>query len=68
VRALFHVVCLIGVHEPQLDVAEIAQAEGPVCLLDSELDELALDVDVVAPCLLRVGDDHIDDNVLRLCG
>ena len=48
VRALFDVVGLIGMHEPQLDVAEIAQAEGLVGLLDGEVDKLALDVGVVA--------------------
>ena len=33
-------------------------------LLDGEIDQLAPDVGVVARGLLRVGDDHVDDDVL----
>ena len=40
-RALFHVVRLIGVRDTQCDVAEIAQTEGSVCFFDGKLDELA---------------------------
>ena len=65
VRALLDVVGLIGVHEPQLDVAEIARAERLVGLLDGEVDQLALDVGVVGRRLLGVGDDHVDDDVVR---
>ena len=41
-------------------------AEGLVGLLDGEIDELALDIGVVARRLLGVGDDHIDDDVVGL--
>ena len=68
VRALFHVVGLIGVHQPQLDVADAALAEGLVGLLDGEIDQLALHVGVVARRLLGVGDDDVDDDVVGLRG
>ena len=44
VRAFLDVVGLVGVHQPQLDVADAALAERLVGLLDGEIDQLALDV------------------------
>ena len=55
-------------NEPQPDVTEVAQAEGPVRFLDGEIDKLVFDVGVVARCLLRVGDNHINDDVIRFRG
>ena len=66
VRALFDVVGLVGVDEPQLHVGDAALAEGLVGFLDGEIDQLALHVGVVARGLLGVGDDDVDDDVVRL--
>ena len=48
VRTLLDVVGLVGVHEAQLDLADAALAERLVGLLDGEVDQLALDVGIVA--------------------
>ena len=63
VSSLLYVVSLIGVHEPQLHVTEIAHAKRLVCLFDGEIDKLTLYVGVVARCLVRIGDDHIYNDV-----
>ena len=49
-------------------MAEVAQTKGRVCLFDGEIDELALDIAVVACSLLRVGDEHVDNDVLSIEG
>src|SRR5262245_46330673 len=67
VRALLRIIRLVDMHETQRDVTKIAQAEGLVCFLDGEVDELAFDVAVLPSCLLRVCDDDVNDDVLRCC-
>ena len=46
-------------------MTEVADTEGLVGLLDSEVDKFMSHVDVVAGSLPRVGDYHVDNNVVR---
>ena len=64
---LLDVVRLVRVHKPELDVPEATYAEGFVCLFDGKVDELALDIGIVARCFLGVGDNDVDDDVASCC-
>ena len=59
------IVGLIGMDEPQLDVANAAHAEGLVASFNGGLDNLADDIPIASGRRLGVGDDDIDHHILQ---
>src|SRR6516165_11576346 len=61
--SFFHIVRLVGVHELESHLAEIAVAKRLISLLNCEVYELTLKIRVFAGRLGRKGNDDINNDV-----